>query len=141
MALYKYYHKKNIWLTGFIVWTLFILVVTVIPASNEVITQKTVNFRWDYLEHFLAYFIFGSLYIMWRGDSNYSIKGMEGLIMFTVACAFALSTEFLQLLIPGRAYNIFDFIYNLAGVLCSIFFVYFYLVRYYLKKKHSRLAI
>ena len=141
MAIYEYYHKKNLWLTVFIVWTLLILAGTVIPDTKEVIAQKTANFRWDYLEHFLAYFIFGSLCILWRSDTNYSIKGGEGLIMIALTFAFAVLTEFIQILIPGRAFNVIDITCNLSGVLGSIFFVYFYLVRHYLRKKHSGIAI
>jgi len=141
MALYRYYHKKFIWLTGFILWTLFILFATVIPDTGEVIQQNTENFRWDYLEHFLAYFVFGTLYILWKGDNKYSIRGTGLILMIAISCSFAILTEFLQLLIPGRAFNIIDILYNLTGVLCSILFIYFYIVRYYLKKKQSTVII
>ena len=137
MRLYRYYHKKTIWLTGFIAWTLFILSLTVIPDTDQMIQKHSAEFRWDYLEHFLAFFIFGTLYILWRGDSNYSIRGIELFLMFSVAFSFATLTEILQLAIPGRTFNPIDVIYNLAGVLSSILLVYFYLVRHYLRKKHS----
>ena len=139
MKILKYYHKKYIWLTGFILWTLFILLVSVIPDTTEIIQQSTENFRWDYLEHFLAYFAFGTLYILWRGDRDFSIKGVELAVLFAVVCSFSFLTEYMQLLIPGRAFNIIDVVYNLAGVLGSILIIYFYFVRYYLRKKHSAL--
>ena len=41
MKIVKYYHKKPIWLTGFIVWTLFIIFVSVIPNSKEVLPEST----------------------------------------------------------------------------------------------------
>ncbi len=136
MKILKYYHKKYIWLTGFIVWTLFILLVSVIPDSKEIIEQSTENFRWDYLEHFLAYFAFGTLYILWRGDRYFSIKGVELAVLFAIACSFSFLTEYMQLLVPGRTFNIIDVVYNLAGVLSSILIVYFYLVRHYMRKKN-----
>ena len=140
MAIYHYYHKKYIWLTGFILWTLFILLATVIPDTGKVIQQKTENFRWDYLEHFIAYFVLGTLFILWRGDKNFSIRKTELIIIFATAGSYAILTEFLQLLIPGRAFNIIDILFNLTGVLCSIIFVYFYILHYYLKKKQSTIT-
>lgn len=134
MKILKYYHKKYIWLTGFILWTLFILLVSVIPDTTEIIQQSNGNFRLDYLEHFLAYFTFGTLYILWRGDRDFSIKVVELAVLFAVACSFSFLTEYMQLLIPGRAFNIIDVVYNLAGVLGSILIIYFYFVRYYLRK-------
>ncbi|MCK4750615.1 MAG: VanZ family protein [Bacteroidales bacterium] len=136
MKILGYYHKKYIWLTGFIVWTLLIILVSMIPISKEVLQQNTRNFRLDYLEHFLAYFAFGTFYILWRGDRSYSIKGVELIILFAVACTFSFLTEYVQLLIPGRTFNIIDVVYNLAGVLSSIMIIYFYFVRYYLRKKY-----
>ncbi|MFC2115372.1 VanZ family protein [Bacteroidota bacterium] len=136
MKILKYYHKKYIWLTGFIIWTLFILFVSLVPDSKEIIEQSTENFRWDYLEHFLAYFAFGTLYILWRGDRDFTIKGLELAVLFAVACSFSFLTECLQMLIPGRTFNIIDVVYNLAGVLGSILVIYYYLIRYYLRKKH-----
>ena len=141
MKILKYYHKKYIWLVGFIAWTLFIVLLTVMPDSKEVIQQATENFRWDYPLHFLAYFAFGTLYILWRGDSNFSIRGIELFVLFAISCSFAVLTEYLQLLIPGRTFNYIDVIYNLAGVLSSILVVYFYLIRFYLRKKHSTIKV
>ncbi|MCK4745830.1 MAG: VanZ family protein [Bacteroidales bacterium] len=137
MKILKYYHKKYIWLTGFILWTLFILFVSMIPNSKEIVQQNGTSFRLDYLEHFLAYFAFGTLYILWRGDRDFSIKGIELAVLFAVACSFSFLTEYMQLIIPGRTFNIIDVVYNLAGVLGSILIIYFFFVRYYLRKKHS----
>ena len=134
MKIVKYYHKKRIWLTGFIVWTLFIIFVSVIPNSKEVLPESAGNFRLDYLEHFLAYFAFGTLYIFWRGDRNYSIRGIELAILFAVACSFSFLTEYLQLIIPGRTFNMMDVIYNLTGVLSSILLIYYFLIRHYFRK-------
>lgn len=139
MKILNYYHKKYIWLAGFILWTLFILFVSLIPNSKEIVQQNGTNFRLDYLEHFLAYFAFGTLYILWRGDRDFSIKGIELAVLFAVACSFSFLTEYMQLIIPGRTFNLIDVVYNLAGVLGSILIIYFFFVRYYLRKKHSSL--
>ena len=110
-----------------------------IPNSKEIVQQNGTNFRLDYLEHFLAYFAFGTLYILWRGDRDFSIKGVELAVLFAVACSFSFLTEYMQLIIPGRTFNLIDVVYNLAGVLGSILIIYFFFVRYYLRKKHSAL--
>ena len=141
MKILRFYHMKYIWLTGFILWTLFITVLSVMPYSREFIEQNSRILKWDSLQHFLAYFAMGTFYIMWRGDRSYSIKWGELAVIFAVACSFSFFTEYVQLIIPGRNFNIIDMIYNLAGVLGSILIVYFYLVRYYLRKKQLSVQV
>ncbi len=135
MKMLRFYHNKPIWLISFMLWSLFIILASVLPDSRQVIKESTVSFRWDYLAHFLAYFAFGTFYILWRGDSEYSIRGRELLILFAATCSFAVLTEYMQLFIPGRAFNLIDIIYNLAGVLGSILLVYLCLIRYYFRRK------
>lgn len=139
MWFLKYYHNKGIWLVLFVFWTLLILVVSLVPYSAEKTLQSTSAFRWDYLEHFLAYFIFASFYVLWRSDRNFSMRNLELVLMFGVFIGFSLLTEYAQILVPGRRFNLLDAAYNLAGVLGSILLVYFYLVRHRMRKKYSAL--
>ena len=133
------YHKKYIWLSMFIIWTLLIIFLSVMPNFNEVIKQNSYKFRLDYLFHFFAYFAFGSIYVFWRGNRNYEIKGVELAILIAVTISFSILTEYVQLLIPGRTFNMVDIIYNISGVICGIGFTYFYIVRYFLRKRDQTL--
>ncbi len=141
MWFMKYYHNKSIWLILFILWTLLILLVSLIPYSTETARQSISEFRWDYLEHFLAYFAFGSFYVLWRSDRNFSMRSLELALMFAVTISFSLMTEYLQLLVPGRRFNLIDAAYNLAGVLGSILLVYFYLIRHFMRKRQSAIKV
>jgi len=136
MRLLKFYYKKSIWLILFIFWTLLIISTSMIPYSGATGEPGSSGFRWDYLEHFLAHFAFGTLYIMWRSDRSFNIRNLELALMFTVSICFSILTEFIQLFVPGRAFNYIDVLYNLAGVLSAILLIYFLLIRYYLRKKH-----
>ena len=109
------YNKKSIWLSLFILWSLILTVVTLYPDSSKVIIESESDFRWDYLEHFLAYFIFGGTYILWRSNSNFTIKTIEMLILFVITFVFSIITEYAQVLIPGRTFNLIDMVYNVAG--------------------------
>ena len=134
--LQRYYHKKSFWLTGFIIWTIIILTLSMIPDSHEIIQDHSKEFRWDYLEHFIAFFVFGTFFILWRGNTGYFIPGRELMFIIILSFSFAVLTEILQKAIPGRTCNPVDMIYNLAGVLSSFLLVYLYIVRRYLRKTH-----
>jgi len=136
MRLLTFYYRKSIWLILFIIWTLLIISASMIPYSGATGELGSSGFRWDYLEHFLAYLAFGSLYILWRSDRSFNLRNMELALMFTVSICFSILTEYIQLFIPGRAFNYIDVVYNLAGVLSSILLVYLFLIRYYLRRKH-----
>ena len=137
MGFLHYYNKKYIWLILFIICTVLIGLVSVIPYSTDTDQQTRSGLRWDYLEHFIAFFTFGSLFILWRSNLKFGIRGWELALLITVAICFSLGTEYVQLFIPGRAFNIIDVICNLAGVLSSILIIYFYLIRYYIRRRHS----
>ena len=125
----------------FLFWTGLIILLSVIPYSREVAERSESVIRWDYLEHFLVYFAFGSLYIIWRSGRHFRISNLDFLLMFIITFSFSILTEYVQILIPGRAFNYIDVAYNLTGVLLSIIIVYFYLVRYYIRRKQSAIEV
>jgi VanZ family protein len=137
MLARKLYNLKPFWFTGFIAGVLFIILLSVWPVPQEMIEEDAGGFRWDYLEHFLGYFALGTFYIMWRGDRKFFILGIELLLFAGIAFSLSLLLEYTQLFIPGRAFNIMDVLFNLAGVAGSILFIYYYFIRYYLRKRNS----
>ena len=54
--------------------------------------------------------------------------------VFTILI-FSVLTEFVQILISGRAFNYMDMIYNLSGIASSFLLVYVFIVRKYMRKK------
>jgi VanZ family protein len=133
----KWYHRKYIWFILVLIWTLLLIIVSVYPDSNKIVIKDGSDFRWDYLEHFVAYFVFGGLYIVWRANADFSIRNIELVFLFSITMIFSILTEYVQLLIPGRNFNIIDMFYNLGGVLIGILVTYFLIIRYYLRKKYA----
>ena len=127
---------KAIWLVLFVLWALLLTFTAVYPDSGNIIIGNESGFRWDYLEHFIAYYIFGSLYVLWRSKQDFTMKGSEILILFAVALIFSIFTEYIQIIIPGRTFNFVDMLYNLGGILTGILVTYFLFIRLYLRKKY-----
>lgn len=135
IKMIQLYHKKVIWFSLFIIWTLLIIYMSVRPGSNELLNNHFFEIRMDYLLHFLAYFAFGLLYVLWRANRQFEIKSIELAILTATAISFSILIEYIQLLIPGRFFNVVDMIYNFSGVICGVGFTYFYIVRHYLRKR------
>jgi len=107
------------------------------PGANEILKKHFFEIRMDYLLHFIAYFALGSLYVLWRGDRNFEIKGIELAILIAAAISFSILMEYFQLLIPGRAFNVVDMVYNTIGVIFGVGITYFYILKHFLKKRNS----
>ncbi len=129
------YLKKVIWLGLLIAWTLFIIYMSVRPGSGELLKKHILEMRMDYILHFGAYFTLGSLYVLWRGNRQFEIRGIELAILSATAISFSIMIEYIQLLIPGRSFNTMDMVYNVLGVVCGVGFTYFYIVRHFLRKR------
>jgi VanZ family protein len=105
------------------------------PGANEILKKQFFEIRVDYLFHLIAYAVLGFLYVLWRGNRDFEIKGIELAILTAAAISFSILIEYIQMLIPGRAFNVVDMVYNTLGVLCGVGFTYFYIVRHFLKNR------
>jgi VanZ family protein len=135
IRMIQFYYKKAIWLGLTIAWTLMIIYLSVRPGTNELLKKQFLEVRTDYLLHFLAYFAFGSLYVLWRGNRQFEIRSIELAILTAAAISFSILMEYIQLLIPGRTFNVVDMVYNILGVIGGVGFTYFYVVRRFLKRR------
>ena len=131
------YHKKRLWLGLFISWTLVLVILTLYPDFEKIVKEGTSKFRWDYIQHFLAYFGLGSLYVLWRGSTDFFIRGTELALLIAITIVFSILTEYIQVLIPGRAFNVLDMFYNVVGVLTGIITTYFIIIRFWLRKRYA----
>ena len=135
IMMVQLYLKKVFWLGLFAAWTLFIIYMSVRPSPGELLKKHIFEMRMDYILHFGAYFTLGALYVLWRGNRQFEIRGIELAIFSATAISFSVLIEYIQLLIPGRAFNIIDMVYNVLGVICGVGFTYFYIVRHFLRKR------
>ncbi len=138
IAMLKLYYLKPLWLVLFILWTALLATVALIPDSSMVVIDTGSEFRWDYLEHFIAYLVFGSLYILWRSDTEFTLAGHEIAILFSGSIVFSILTEYAQVLIPGREFNFIDMVYNMLGVFAGILFTYLLLIRLILRALYRK---
>jgi len=129
----KLYFIKPIWIILLVLWAGFLLVIGVIPDTGNFFQQPGSGFRWDYLEHFIGYFILGMLFVIWRSNHSFRIQPVELIIFLVAASLFGWLTEYIQIFIPGRSFNIIDMLYNLIGVLTGTLLGYLLLVRVILR--------
>ena len=121
--------RKLIFFILFITWTVLLIILSVWPYTDTTVRQDLSDFRWDYLEHFAFYFILTFLYVLWRSYINYSIRITELILFFVAGFIFCWLTEYVQIFIPGRSFNILDMIYNMAGILFGIVISYYLILR------------
>lgn len=87
------------------------------PAGQ---TSETFLFEHsDKLIHFVGHFILANLYLWYRADK---MKLVSILLLI-----MAILTEFLQHLIPGRSFDIWDIIANLLGVILGLWVAHSYI--------------
>jgi VanZ family protein len=125
----KLYYIKLIWIILLLIWAGLLFVVGVIPDTGNLIQQSISTFRWDYLEHFTGYFILGMIFVIWRGDRSFRIQTPELIAFMVAGLIFGWITEYIQIFIPGRSFNIIDMLYNFLGILSGTLLGYFLLVR------------
>ena len=104
----------------FAAWLIVILVLSSIPNVPTLkIHTAGKEFRLDYLMHFGEYGILAFLSILASAGQEFIMTGRRWLIVVTGLIVFAYLDEFHQKIIPGRTYNIHDFLSNAAGILCA----------------------
>jgi len=120
---------------------IILILLSLWPSINNIIRQDISKFRWDYLEHFLCYFILGLLYILWRIDQNLHLPVPEFILFLVTGSIFSWLTEYLQVFIPGRAFNRYDMISNMAGIISGTLISYFFIARILLKNWLKRKTV
>lgn len=90
-----------------------------VGALSVVINPNTGNSIGGMLHHILAY----ALLILLIGWANRGAKEVTTFYWFMVAATHAMATECLQLLVPGRRYNLDDLLCNFLGVFLGVLLV------------------
>jgi len=103
-------------------WTgyLAVLITAFIPVAGSLskikLGPESFQIRLDYLLHLTVYF-FICMYYLGGIKMDLSLFDHDPLKKFILLVIFlALITELVQLLVPERAFNVFDVISNVAGV-------------------------
>jgi len=125
---------KNIGIV-FILYLLAMIVMTVIPnvSLHQKIGIGIFKFRLDYWLHLMTYFGAACIFILWQYNNliNQPLQNLfKSIVIFLM---FALSTEFIQLIVPERSFNIKDFIANSIGIISA--YSLFLIFRFFNKKE------
>jgi VanZ family protein len=89
--------------------------------------------RIDYLEHFFVFFVLTILFLV--GYFNPAGKNkLSRFLPLSGIILYGLLSELVQLAVPGRAFNMVDFYYNLGGITGGVV-LYFVFARLNRKKK------
>lgn len=110
-------------------WTgyLSILVTTFIPISGSLnefkLGPESLQIRLDHFLHIAVYFLICMYYLTGMMIelalfTNNPLKKFILLVLF-----LAIITELVQLWVPERAFNVFDLISNLAGVVVGMYII------------------
>ena len=102
----------------FLIWFLFILVVSIYPGNLIGLVLKgdpTTYPGGDKVSHFISYFLLGSLAFL-SFEKN---KKFKNIVFFLIL--FSLIMEFLHLFIPNRFYENLDLVMNFLGINIGLF--------------------
>lgn len=110
-------HKQRLWGAALLIWGFIVLILTIIPG--EAMVQPAghgTRFRWDYAEHFAAYFLLALFYYLWRRNSYHFQIKRDFRILIVAGLIAAAGTEVLQLIVPNRTFNPVDMGFNALGI-------------------------
>jgi VanZ family protein len=111
---------RSIFWTGY----LAVLITTFIPVAGELnkisIGPESFHIRLDHLLHLLVYFLICMYYLLGicKGITLFRREPLLKFILLIVL--LAIITEVVQLWIPDRAFNVFDMISNVAGLIAGM---------------------
>ena len=108
--------KRLLAYTAPVVWMTFIFVLSAQPSlpGPQAYWQ---DFLFKKLSHILVY---GVLYLLWFNAMNLSGKPKRYLLPFLFTIVFAVSDEFHQVFVPGRAATMRDIGYDTVGMTVAI---------------------
>lgn len=103
----------------FFIWSALLIYFAIRPIGVAPGSGSSSTFRWDYLEHLVAFGLFSYLYVTWRFRTLSSKK--EVAIFLLVGTVYATFTELIQHFTVDRTLNPIDLLFNLLGLFTGLF--------------------
>jgi VanZ family protein len=120
--------RKSYFSVIFLGYLIFLTIYSVIPTASmsEKYGIGGFELRLDYWLHMGAYFGVAFLFLLWQFNSLVD-KRIFFIGLTWLGCElFAYATELIQLFVPGRTYNVYDFVANTSGIVMAyLFFIIF----------------
>lgn len=115
---------QRIYQVVFWIGYLSIMLTTFIPVSGsfneKIIGAESFHIRADYLLHFFVYFLICNYFILGIKHRLYLFESNSLRNFIIIVIFLAVVTELMQLWVPKRAFNIFDMIANLGGIITGV---------------------
>jgi len=104
-------------------WLLTIISVSSIPRIPTLkIHTAHSEIRLDYIIHFCEYGFLAFMSFLTFAGKDFKLKYRRYILITLGLILFAVLDEYHQILIPGRAFNMKDILYNIAGILSAAAF-------------------
>jgi VanZ family protein len=101
------------------IWALLILVAILWPSKALIIPKAAWLTHIDKLIHFG---MFGVLYFLVAKAIKPPQSNTQKVVSFVYVCLYAVFTEYLQLVLKDRSFDIFDIIANIMGATIAYLF-------------------
>jgi len=82
------------------------------------VSVYSVEFRGDYVIHLLTYFVGSILFWLWLKQIK-QLKIFHYVVFVLSGALLSFSGELIQRVVPGRVFNMNDFLFNLMGILAG----------------------
>ena len=104
-----------------IAWAVIILTISSIPSIPTLkVHAGELSFRLDYLIHIAEYGILSCFAYSTFAEKESQTVLVRYLLITIFLVIFAYADEFHQKYIPGRSYNLYDFISNFTGIITAL---------------------
>jgi VanZ family protein len=109
---------------------MMVLITAFIPLTSLSVSLSKITFgpgsfqiRLDYLLHITIYFIICMYYLagQWKGLMLFNKNSLKKFILLILLLATA--TEVIQLFIPARMFNLWDWVGNVSGVMIGLLII------------------
>ena len=110
-------------------WFFTVILLSVVPKTpKSQIKAWGLEFRIDYFEHLVVYFLLGTIFIIKKKSDN-KLKNLNRILFYVLWIGFAVITETVQIGIAGRSFNPNDMYYNVLGILLGLAATDFFFTR------------
>lgn len=134
------FNKNKVLHYAFWFWFIMVIILSVIPGTPKSrINIWGLDFRMDYMEHLVVYFILGLLYV----NRKRSLVGETILIKvlyILIWMIFAIVMELVQKFVAGRSFNPNDMYYNVIGIILGLVITMSYFNKLNKKTMHKNLV-
>jgi VanZ family protein len=98
------------------IWIILIIVFAILPDLPAArIVKGNINIRVDHPIHFLEHTGLALLAMISYIDIGFRTQAKRAILLLLILITFAVASEFIQLLVPSRSFELLDMAMNVMG--------------------------